>query len=249
MVDVWGYSLASVFIVSLMSFAGILCLSIKEDNLRRILLYLVSFAAGGLLGDAFIHLLPEVVEEVGFELNISLYVLFGIILLFVVEKLIQWRHCHIPTSTEHPHPFAFMNLLGDAVHNFIDGIIIGASYLAGLPLGFATTLAVVFHEIPQEMGDFGVLLYGGFSKPRALLFNFLSATTAVLGAIIALTLGLYVQNITVFLVPLAAGVFIYIASSDLIPELHKETEPRRSALQLLTFILGIIVMLSLILLE
>ena len=250
MMDTWFYSLASVVIVSLISLVGVFTFRIKTENLRRILLYLVSFSAGALFGNAFIHLIPEAIDpEAGFGLNVSIYVLFGIVSFFIIEKFLYWRHCHIPTSEEHPHTFAYMNLFGDAIHNFIDGLIIGGSYIVSLPLGIATTLAVVFHEIPQEIGDFGVLIYGGFKKPKALLFNFLSAVTAILGALLSLGLGFYIEGFTVFLIPFAAGGFIYIAGSDLIPELQKEAKPSKSALQLTAFILGILCLLSLVFLE
>lgn len=246
---VWVYSIVSVLIVSAVSFIGALTLSLTSEKLKKILVYLVSFSAGALFGDAFIHLLPEVVEQAGFGLNISLYVLIGVGFSFIIEKFIHWRHCHIPTSETHVHPFAIMNLIGDGVHNFIDGLIIAAGYLASIPVGIATTLAVVFHEVPQEMGDFGVLLHGGFSKARALFFNFITALTALLGAVLALTLNAYVENITIFLVPFAAGGFIYIAGSDLIPEMHKEVKVRKSLVQLLAFTLGILIMFSLLLLD
>lgn len=236
-------------IVSSVSLIGILTLPMKEEDLRRILLYFVSFSAGGLFGDVFIHLIPEAVREVGFRLDISLYILFGIISSFIVEKLLQWRHCHIPTSAEHPHPFAYMNLFGDAVHNFIDGAVVAGSYIVSFPLGVATTLAVIFHEIPQEIGDFGVLVYGGFKRSKALLFNFLSATTAILGALLSLSLGFRFENFNMFLIPFAAGNFIYIAGSDLIPELHKETSLSKSLMQLLAFIFGVLVLLSLAFLQ
>lgn len=249
MPNVWIYSLVSVFIVSLISFVGLLTLSINTKKLKKILLYMVSFSAGALFGDAFIHLLPEIIEETGFGLSISIYVMFGIGFSFIIEKFIHWRHCHIPHSKEHVHPFAMMNLFGDGVHNFIDGIIIGASYLVSIPVGIATTLAVIFHELPQEIGDFGVLLHGGFSRAKALLFNFITALTAVFGAVISLLISSYVENITTFLIPFAAGTFIYIAGSDLIPELHKEVEVKKSLVQFIAIVLGIVVMLSLLLLE
>lgn len=210
---------------------------------------MVSFSAGALFGDAFIHLLPEIIDEVGFGLEISIYVMFGIGFSFVIEKFIHWRHCHIPTSKQHIHPFAIMNLVGDSVHNFIDGLIIGASYLVSMQVGIATTLAVILHELPQEIGDFGVLLYGGFSKFKALFFNFITALTAVVGAIFALLISSYVENITVFLIPFAAGTFIYIAGSDLIPEIHKEVDVKKSLLQFIAIILGVAVMLALLFLE
>lgn len=249
MLNVWIYTLISVLIVSLISFVGILTLSIKLEKLKKILLYMVSFSAGALFGDAFIHLLPEVVEETGFGLNISFYLMFGIAFSFIIEKFIHWRHCHIPTSKQHIHPFAMMNLVGDAVHNFIDGLIIGASYLVNIQVGIATTIAVILHEIPQEIGDFGVLLHGGFSKLKALMFNFITALAAVLGAVVSLLISSYVENITTFLVPFAAGTFIYIAGSDLIPEIHKEVEVKKSLLQFTAIVLGVMVMLALLLLE
>jgi zinc and cadmium transporter len=246
---VWLYSLVSVITVSLISLVGVLAFSLREENLK-LLLYLVSFSAGGLFGDAFIHLIPEAVEESGFGVHISLYILLGVIVSFVIEKFFQWRHCHIPTSEEHPHSFAYMNLFGDAVHNFIDGLIIGGSYLASIPLGMATTLAVVFHEIPQEIGDFGVLIYGGFNKSRAIFFNFSTALTAIFGAIVALSIGFLIQDFIPFLIPFAAGNFVYIAGSDLIPELRKEEAGLlRSALQLIAFVLGVVVLFSLVFLE
>lgn len=210
---------------------------------------MISFSAGALLGDAFIHLLPELVEEIGFTLKLSLYVLTGIAASFIVEKVIHWRHCHHPTTQNHPHPFAWMNLFGDAAHNLIDGLIIGAAYLVNIPVGIATTLAVILHEIPQEIGDFGILLHGGFSKKKALLLNFATALTAFLGVTVALILGAYVENITHFLIPFAAGGFIYIAAADLIPELHKEVKVSRSLIQFALFVLGIALMLLLLLIH
>lgn len=221
--------------------------SLKEETLKKMLLYLVSFSAGGLFGHAFIHMIPEAVGENGFGLQVSIYILVGIITSFIVEKFLLWRHCHVPTSEEHPHTFAYMNLFGDAVHNFIDGLMIGGSYLASLSLGIATTLAVIFHEIPQEIGDFGVLIYGGFNKSRAIFFNFSTALTAIFGAILALTLGFLIHDFIPFMVPFAAGNFIYIAGSDLIPELRKD-EPGfpKSILQLACFVLGILILFSLV---
>jgi len=247
---VWLYSLISVILVSLISLVGVLTFSLKEDYLKKILLYFVSFSAGGLFGDVFIHLIPEVTEEFGFGIDGSMLILSGITVTFIMEKFLQWRHCHIPTSHDHPHSFAYMNLFGDAVHNFIDGLIIGGSYFANVSLGVVTTLAVIFHEIPQEIGDFGVLIYGGFNKSRALFFNFLTALTAIVGVIIALTLGSHFQDMNQYILLFSAGNFIYIAGSDLIPELRKE-EPilSKSLLQLIAFVFGFLIMLSLVFLE
>lgn len=242
---IWFYSLVSVGIVSLISLIGLFTIGIKNDSLKKVLFFLVSFSAGALLGDAFIHLLPEAAREYGFGLDISLYILLGILIFFILEKFIHWRHCHVPTSKDHPHPFVFMNMIGDALHNFIDGLIIGASYLVSIPVGIATTIAVVLHEIPQEIGEFGILLHGGFTKKKALLFNFLTALTAVAGTVIALLLGSRFGNQMAFLLPLTAGGFIYIAGSDLLPELQKEVAPSKSIIQLLGIILGVGVMVAL----
>jgi zinc and cadmium transporter len=246
----WLYTLASVLAVSLISLIGLVAFITKVKTLNRVMPFLVGFSAGGLFGDTFIHLLPEATEEIGFDVQISLTIIFGILVSFTVERFLQWRHCHIPTSEEHPHPFAYMNLFGDAVHNFIDGLIIGGSYLSSIPLGIATTLAVAFHEIPQEIGDCGVLLQGGFDKSKAILFNFASALIAVLGALTSLSLSSVTQELTPYLIPFAAGSFIYIAGSDLIPQLQKD-EPKllKSALQLISLMLGALIMLSLIILE
>ena len=246
MIQTWAYSLISVFIVSLISLIGVFTLSIKENRLKNILIYFVSFSAGALLGDVFIHLLPEAVKNTGFSLDISLAVLIGIAVSFLVEKIICWRHCHLPITKSHVHRFAYMNLFGDCFHNLLDGVTIAVSFVVGVPVGIATTLAVIFHEIPQEIGDFGVLLHGGFTKQKAILYNFLTALTAVAGALISLSLSYYVENITQLIVPFAAGNFIYIAGSDLIPELHKEVKLKNGLIQLLFFILGIIVMVGLL---
>ena len=208
----WLYALSSVFIVSFVSLIGLVLLSFKEELLQKILLYLVSFAAGSLMADAFLHLLPEAVEEAGsFTISISLMVLLGIVISFAVEKLVQWRHCHHSPTRQHEgkhvHSFGTMNLIGDAIHNFIDGLVIGVSYMISIPLGLATTLAVLLHEIPQEIGDFGVLIHSGFSKQKAILYNFLVAIFSVAGVILALSTGIG-KEIAVYIIPFAAGNFI-----------------------------------------
>ncbi len=242
------YTLISVFLVSLVAFVGIFTLSLKEKLLRKIIIYLVSFSAGALLGDVFIHLLPEIAEE-ELSLQTSLLVLLGIFVSFITEKIICWRHCHLPITKNHVHSFAYMNLVGDALHNFIDGLTIGLSYLVSIPVGVATTIAVFFHEIPQEIGDFGVLIHGGFKKKKALLFNFMTALTAVFGGLLALFLSTKINNLQNILLPIAAGDFIYIASSDLIPELHKEVEFKKAILQTLFLLLGVLTMAGLLIFE
>jgi zinc and cadmium transporter len=243
------YAVVSVLAVSLVSLVGVFALSINQKTLMRLLLYFVGFSAGALLGDVFIHLLPEIVEEAGMTLSMSAFVMLGILVSFAVEKIVHWRHCHILTSKKHPHSFAYMNLFGDGVHNFIDGAIIMASYLVSIPVGIATTIAVIFHEIPQEIGDFGVLIHGGFSRKRALTLNFLSGVVAVVGAAVALLLTAQIENSLSYLASFAAGGFIYIAGADLIPELHKEFSVKSSILQITAIALGMLVMYGLILFE
>ena len=244
--QIWIYSLFSVLIVSLISLVGLLTLSIKENLLKNILIYSISFSAGALFGDVFIHLLPEIIKKTGLTAQISSFVLLGIVVSLFIEKIIHWRHCHMPVNKTHVHRFAYMNLFGDSIHNFIDGLIIGAAYLISIPVGMATTMAVIFHEIPQEIGDFGVLIHAGLNRKKALMYNFLTATTAILGTIIAILLSSKIEGATNMLSAFAAGSFIYIAGSDLIPELHKETELKKSVIQIFTFILGIAIMYGLL---
>jgi zinc and cadmium transporter len=249
MLNVWVYALASVLLVSIISLLGIFALSVNVEKLKKILFLLVSFSAGALLGDVFIHLLPHIIEEQNFSLFSSLYILLGIAVLLFVEKVVKWRHCHHPVTKDHVHSFAVMNLVGDSMHNLIDGLVIGASYLVSIPVGIATTVAIVLHEIPQEIGDFGVLIHGGFTKTKALFLNFLTALAAVVGTLFALIINSYTENIIDFFVPLAAGGFIYIAAADLIPEMHKEVKLKTSIPQFLFFILGIGVMCLMLLIE
>ena len=233
--------LASVAAVSLVSFIGVLFVGLKEAFIQRILMVLVGFSSGSLIGAAFIDLLPEALEETGEVM--FYYVIVGIVFFFAMEKFLYWRHCH--DGKCEVHMFAYLNLIGDGVHNFIDGITIAASFLVSSPLGFAITLAVVFHEIPQELGDFGVLIYSGFGKKKALTYNFICALTAVGGSLVTYYLASSIQGVAHALVPFAAGGFIYIAATDLMPELHKRTQGKESLIQLLTIITGIGLMYAL----
>jgi len=245
MFTVYLYTIASVLIVSLFSLVGVFVLSVKRSNLNKLTIFLVSLSAGTLLGDSFLHLIPEAVEKNNGS-GIWLWLLAGILFFFILEKVIHWRHCHLPTTEEHPHPFGLMNLVGDGLHNFLDGIIIAGSFLVDINLGIATTIAVIAHEIPQEISDFGVLLYAGFSRAKALILNLLSASLAILGALLALIIGGQMENFTNFIIPFTAGNFIYIATSDLFPELKKDNDKLRQAFfQLISIIIGIGLMLAL----
>lgn len=231
----------ATFVISLGGLIGFLTLVINQKHLARILLFLVSLSAGALMGGAFLHLLPEAAEQLG-EGEIYPLILVSFIFFFLIEKLLQWRHCH---KGEHcqTHTFGYMNLIGDSIHNFIDGLIIAATFLTDIKLGIASTLAVALHEIPQEIGDFGVLLYAGYGKRKALIANFLVALTAIIGGISGYFLSLASTNLIPYLLPLAAGGFIYISASDLMPELRKETSLKKSLLSFGVFLAGIGLML------
>jgi zinc and cadmium transporter len=239
------YAIASVILVSLVSLIGIITISVSEERLRSALFVLVSLAAGAMFGDTFIHLLPESFQKSGETLVPSICVLAGILAFFVLEKFLLWRHQHTVAASNRIDPLGYLNLVADGVHNLIDGMMIGASYLVSLPIGIATTLAVVFHEIPQEIGDFGILLHAGFTKRRALFFNFLSATLALLGTAVALLVGSSLESFSAVMLPFTAGGFIYIAGSDLLPELQKELKAAKSLVQLAAMIAGIGLMLIL----
>ena len=239
------YSFLAVLIVSLISFVGVFTLGIGPEKLRKIILYIIGFSTGALFGDVFLHLFPEMIKESPFTITTSFCILSGILAFFIMEKIIHWQHCHMPITKQHIHPFAYTIIIGDALHNIVDGMIIAASFIVNVPLGIATTLAVVFHEIPQEIGDFGILIHAGFSKKKALFINFLAALTAFIGMFIAFFLNGTISGIQGFFIPFTIGSFIYIAGSDLIPEMHKETDLKKSVLQILFFIAGIMVMLAL----
>lgn len=231
--------LAATFIISLGALIGIFTLVMQGEKLKKILLFLVSLSTGALMGGAFLHLLPEATETLSpekvFNLTLSSFVFF-----FLVEKVFHWHHCRhgiCDVST-----LGYMNLFGDAVHNFIDGLVIAATFLVNPTLGIVSSLAIALHEIPQEIGDFGVLLYAGFGKKKALAANFLVALTAVLGGIVGYFLSFQMKNFIPYLLPFAAGGFIYIAASDLMPEIKKETNLPKSVISFGIFLLGIMFM-------
>ncbi|MEM2874887.1 MAG: ZIP family metal transporter [Candidatus Hadarchaeales archaeon] len=233
--------LLATFLVSLISFVGATTLILSEKMLKRLLLVLVGFSAGALIGGAFFHLLPETIEGVagGQLMDVFTVLISGFVIFFVMEKLL-WRHCH---ERKCPiHTFAYLNLLGDGVHNFIDGLIIAASFIANFQLGLVATLAVAAHEVPQELGDFGVIVYGGIGPRRALALNFITALAAVAGGLSGYCFNNYLSGLMIFFLPFAAGGFLYIAASDLVPELHKERERTRVVASFSAFILGILLM-------
>ncbi len=254
--EIYYYTILSVILVSIISLVGAWILILGEKKINNILLALVSLSAGTLFGGAFLHLIPEAVEvNKSFTTSISFLILLGIVVFFLIDKIIHWKHSHkhstIADSVEvNNKRIGHLNLMEDALHNFVDGLIIAGSYLVSIPTGIATTIAVVVHETPQEIADFGVLLYAGFSKLKALMFNFLSATFAIIGALIGLIIGAKSEIFVSSIIPFAGGAFVYIAGSQLIPELfHKEHNVKDVLNHIFMFILGVVIMYLLLFLE
>lgn len=231
-------SIITAIIIAIISLIGVMVLAIKDRFLKKILMLLVSFSAGSLMGGAFFHLLPESLEVQGYDaLRIFVYLLIGFCLFFIFERILHWHHCH---DGECPvHMFGYMNLLGDVVHNTIDGIIIVSTFMVSPALGVPVAISIILHELPQEIGDLGVLLKAGFSKAKALMYNFFIALMVIVGVFLGYLLINYVDNITNFLLPFAAGGFIYVAASDLVPELHKEKRLSRSLLSFVVFLIAL----------
>mgnify|MGYP000688641146 CR=1 FL=1 len=243
------YALVSTILISLVSLVGVFSLSAREAFIRKYISLFVSLAAGALLGDAFIHLIPESFEALSGGSTVSLLIILGIFFFFIVEKFLHWHHHGDDADDSHIHPVGKLVLFSDGIHNLIDGIVIGVSFMVSIPVGIATTAAVILHEIPQEIGDFAVLLHAGYTRKRALWLNFLSALTAILGTLLAFLLGEAGENVVAWILPIAAGGFIYIAVADLMPELHKTKEGKHSVAQFFALALGVVVMLALTLVE
>lgn len=240
-------SIIATLIISLISLLGVFFVFIKPKILTRLTLFFVSFAVGGLLGDAFIHLIPESFEHFDSSVISSLLILIGILIFFILEKFLLWHHCHDADCQQSTKHVATLSLVGDSVHNFIDGALIAASFNLSFFVGLTTSLAVVLHEIPQEIGDFGILVHHGISVKKAIVYNFLTALFSVLGVLFVSFLG---RDLSAFLVPITAGGFIYLASTDLIPELHRhDSKISNSLVQLICILLGISLMFSLTFLE
>ncbi|RME31311.1 ZIP family metal transporter [Candidatus Woesearchaeota archaeon] len=234
-----GAIVISVSIVSLLSLIGIFFLSVRKRTLQALLLELVAFSIGALLGGAFLHLLPE---SFALFAGAGWLVLLGFFIGFLLERAVHWHHCHEHDCEHAVKPFAWVNLVGDGVHNLIDGAIIASAFLVDTHAGVATTIAVALHELPQEIGDYAVLVHAGLSRTKALALNFASAATAFLGAFAVILLNELASSFVKYLLPIAAGLFIYLAATDLIPELHKEKRAGRIIVQLLAVILGLGVM-------
>ena len=267
----------TIFFIGLLSLIGLFMISMKERTLDRILFILIAFATGTILASALFDLVPESIHhlielnEGGSNIALSLvftFVIIGFVVFYIIERFIYWFHGHahekedkyvcyetITGDTDlainkvrNIKSYAFLNLIGDGLHNFLDGIIIMVAFLSGTRNGVVVTLAVLFHELPQEIGDFGILLYGGFTKKRALLFNFSSAMVALLGGLIAFILSDTLELFNLFFLAFSGGGFIYIACAELMPELTKEKDLKKSIIQALIFLCGIILIMLLVIL-
>ena len=249
MITTYLYALGSVILISLISLVGVFTLSLKEDILKRYIGIFISLAVGALLGDAFIHIIPEAFEQSSNIAITSILIILGLLIFFILEKFLHWHHHGEDKDLHEIHLVGKLILFSDGVHNLIDGVIIGASFMVSIPIGIATTIAVILHEIPQEIGDFAVLVHSGYSKKKALWLNFISALLSVVGVVLALLLGSVAEASVLWLLPIAAGGFIYIAVADLIPELHKHGGNRSSIFQIITVIIGVALMFLLTFVE
>jgi len=264
-----------IFIISFFSLIGVFMISLREKTLDRILFILIAFATGTILATALFDLIPESLHHLE-ELNaggagiaetlLFTVVIFGFIIFFIIERFIYWFHGHAHETDNQLvcydtfaegidkavnrgnkiKSFALLNLVGDGLHNLLDGIIIMVAFLSGIGNGIIVTLAVLFHEIPQEIGDFGILVYGGFSKKKALLFNFGSALVALLGGLIAFLLVDAIELFNFFFLAFSGGGFLYIASTELMPEMLEEKDLKKSIIQALVFLSGIIIIMVLV---
>ncbi|MCX7957267.1 MAG: ZIP family metal transporter [Endomicrobia bacterium] len=237
------YAIIASSFVSLISLIGILSIIIERKVFEKFLFIFISFAAGSLIGISFLHIIPEVSESIGNKISFYLVVL-GFTCFFILEKYFFWRHCHRGDKCEY-HPVSYLNLIGDGIHNFIDGLFIGSAFCLNINAGIISTIAVIIHEVPQEIGDFSILIHGGMNIKRALKVNFLISLTAVVGCIVGYFSSEVVRSLPDYLLPIVAGGFIYIASCDLIPGLHREKNIKNSLVSFGFFILGIFIVMFL----
>jgi zinc and cadmium transporter len=236
-----AWIIAGGLLMSAIAMIGSVTLVLKPATLNRLLLPLVAFAAGSLIGGAFFHMIPAAVAAIGDVLRIGIAVVAGFTVFFVLEQVLHWRHCH-RASSDSKQPLTYLILIGDGLHNFLGGLAIAGTFLIDARLGITSWLAAAAHEVPQELGDFGVLVHGGWSKRRALLFNVLSGLTFLLGALVAY--GLSFQLDVRWLIPFAAGNFLYVGASDLVPEVNKHFAVKTNAIHLLAFVFGLVLLLA-----
>lgn len=236
MILIW--IIGATLLVSFIAFIGIIFIFLKKETFDKLLFILVSLAGGALIGGAFLHLIPHSLEHLN-VLTTSWIFILGFVSFFILERILRWRHCHEKGCEI--HPVTYLSLIGDSIHNFIDGVVIAASFLINIHFGIITTLAIMAHEIPQEIGDYSILVFGGMNRVKALFYNFISAFAAFLGGLLGYFLFKDTEYIH-YIMPFAAGNFFYISASDLIPELHREVDLKKSFNSFIFFIIGIFIM-------
>jgi zinc and cadmium transporter len=234
-----GWIVSSSLLMSVIALVGSVTLVLREETLQKILLPLVAFAAGSLIGGAFLHMIPAGIMKYGDDDIFYLWILLGFSVFFALEQLLHWHHCHRAT-THCKQPLTYLILIGDGLHNFIGGLAIAGVFLIDIHLGIMAWLAAAAHEIPQELSDFGVLVHGGWEKSKALMFNVFSALTFLVGGVTAYFASFEI-NVD-FLVPFAAGNFIYIGASDLVPEINKHGDMKMNLIHFTSFATGIALM-------
>lgn len=230
----------ATFVNGLMALVGAVTFIFSSNLLKKITFILIAFSAGTLLGGGLLHLLPEALDMLD-VMAVFLTAIIGFSLFFLVEKFLHWHHCH-DEEEKCPHPFTYLILFGDGIHNLLDGLAIAAAFLIDIRLGIITTLVIISHELPQELGNFAILIHGGIEKKKALLYNFLAQLTSVLGGILGFYLA-EIFNFKPYMLAFTAGGFIYIAASDLIPEIKKEGHLGKSIITYLLFLAGIVFMI------
>ncbi len=240
--SVLAWIVASGLAMSGVAFVGALTLLLPRRWLDELMLPLVALAAGSLLGGALFHMIPGALRGSGDPLSLLAWVGAGFSLFLLLEQYLHWHHCH-RASASCREPMSYLILIGDGLHNFLGGLAVAGAFLADVRLGVTTWLAAVAHEVPQELGDFAVLLHAGWSRKRALIFNFLSALTFLVGGIVAYAASFRID--VGFLLPFAAGNFLYIAASDLVPEVNRHHDPWRNALHFLCFLAGVALLYAL----
>jgi zinc and cadmium transporter len=223
----------------LIAFVGAITLILSDKTLRKVLFVLVAFSAGAMIAGSLLHLLAESFEALDIDSAMLVFII-GFSAFFLIERLLHWHHCHDGECDV--HTYSYLVLFGDGIHNFIDGLVIAAAFVTNIPLGFIASFLIIGHEIPQELGDFAVLLHAGMKKSKALLYNFISQLAAVLGGLVGF-FG-FNEQLRFLMLPFAAGGFMYIAASDLIPELHKEPRLSKAVLAFAFFVMGVLLMLA-----
>lgn len=237
----------ATIIVSLISLVGIFTVYKNSEFYKPIIKKIISLAAGSLLAISFLDLLPESVDNYYDTRTITMTVLASFLLFFILERYWHWHHCRCIHDNAHNHDhdekknLIFTNLIGDGIHNFLDGFLIATAFMLDFYIGIMTTFAVILHEIPQEISDFGILLYGGLTKSRAIIYNLLFAMTAIIGGIVSYLFGQKFENLLPFMTAFAAGNFIYLASADLIPELQHEKNPKKIWQHTVWLLAGVII--------